>query len=168
LRGNAARRRHRQQRRRQIGIGKLGLPCVEIDALLWLPGWRVSPNYDADHARHIARDRWIIEGLGSRASIPARLGRATDIVFVDMALWVHFWLAARRQLDWERGRGDNPPGGFGEMPPLDGLFKTIWEVDREWMPEIRALIAAEARNGKPVHRIGTIEALDGFVDALVL
>jgi len=147
---------------------ELDLPCVEIDAFLWLPGWRLSPSYDSDHARHIASERWIIEGLGSRASIPMRLKRATDIVLVDMALWAHFWLAAKRQLEWQLDQEDHPPGGFGEMPPLDRLVRTIWEVDRDWMPEIRRLIDTEAEGGKTVYRISSIEALDGFVDALVL
>jgi adenylate kinase family enzyme len=56
---------------------KLELPCVEIDALLWLPGWHLSPDYESAHSRQIAQDRWIIEGLGSRTSIPRRLQRAT-------------------------------------------------------------------------------------------
>ena len=147
---------------------KLDLSRVEIDTLLWLPGWRRSPDYDVEHARHIAADRWIIEGVGSRASIPARLERATDIVLVDMPLWVHFWLAAKRQLEWTQGQGENPPGGFGETPPLEALFRTIWEIDREWMPDIRRLVDVEAQNGKRVYRIGSSEALDGFVDTLVL
>src|SRR5882672_923989 len=83
---------------------RLGLPYVEVDALLWRPGWRLSPDYAAEHARHIAGDRWIMDGLGSRASIPARLARATNIVLVDMELWVHFRLAAERQVAWALGR----------------------------------------------------------------
>jgi hypothetical protein len=150
---------------RRLGA-KLNLPCIEIDALLWRSGWRLSSDYDTDHAQHIARDYWIIDGLGSRASIPARLSRATDIILVDMELWVHFWLAARRQLAWELGQRDYPPGGFGEIPPLDRLFRTIWEVDSEWMPEMRRLVDTEAQNGKKVYRIGSVEGLDGFVDAL--
>jgi hypothetical protein len=81
---------------------------------------------------------------------------------------VHFWLAASRQVAWTSGQRDDPPGGFGEMPPLEALFRTIWEIDREWMPEIRGLVDAEARSGKKVYRIGSIAALDGFVDTVVL
>src|SRR5271156_4789190 len=91
--------------------GKLVLACVEIEALLGLPGGQLSPGYEAEHSRQIGRDHWIIEGLGSRVSIPPRLRRATDIVLVDMELWVHFWLAASRQVAWASGRRDDPPGG---------------------------------------------------------
>src|SRR5690242_17103800 len=79
-----------------------GLPYVEIDAVLWLPGWRTASDdvFDAEHARIIADDRWVIDGLGRRASIPSRLARADEIIFIDMPLWMHFWLAAERQIAW--------------------------------------------------------------------
>jgi adenylate kinase family enzyme len=139
-------------------------PHIEIDSLLWQPGWQLTPVevYDAGHARLIASDAWIIDGLGRRDSIPARLQRATDIVLVDMPLWVHFWLAAERQLRWTRGTVELPPAGLEKMPPTEALFRTIWEVDREWMPEIRRIVAAEERKGKRVVRIGSIAELDGF------
>jgi adenylate kinase family enzyme len=81
---------------------ELQLPCVEVDALLWLPGWKLAPPtyFDQEHARAIAADRWVIEGLGARTSLPARLQRATHIVLIDMPLWVHFWLAAERHIAW--------------------------------------------------------------------
>src|ERR1700743_3179052 len=70
-----------------------GCPHVEIDALLWQLGWQLTPPeiYKAEPAPLIAGDDWIIDGLGRRDSIPARLDRATDIVLVDTPLWTHFW-----------------------------------------------------------------------------
>jgi adenylate kinase family enzyme len=70
---------------------QLASPCVEVDALLWRPGWRLAPveTYNAEHTRLIAEERWIIEGLGRQESIRQRLSRSTDIILVDMPLWVH-------------------------------------------------------------------------------
>ena len=139
-------------------------PHIEIDSLLWQPGWQLTPAeiYGAEHARLIAGDNWIIDGLGRRESIPARLDRATDIILVDMPLWVHFWLAAERQQKWSRGSIEHPPAGLAKMPPTEALFRTIWEVDQEWMPEIRQLVAAEGRKGKRVVRLGSIAGLEAF------
>jgi adenylate kinase family enzyme len=83
---------------------------VEIDGLLWQPGWELTPVeiYNAEHARLIGEQRWIIDGLGRLDSIPERLARATDIVLVDMPLWMHFWLAAERQIRWSAGQIENP------------------------------------------------------------
>ena len=58
---------------------------MEIDGLLWQPGWRLTPAeiYNAEHTRLIGVESWIIDGLGQLESIPERLARATDIVLVN-------------------------------------------------------------------------------------
>ena len=141
-----------------------GAPHMEIDALLWRPGWELTPAeiYEASHARLIGEARWIVDGLGRRESIPARMSRATEIILVDLPLWMHFWLAAERQIAWSAGRLANPPAGGARMPSTEDLFRTIWEVDREWMPEIRHLVAAEEGRGKQVRRLTTLEDLSRF------
>jgi adenylate kinase family enzyme len=148
---------------RQLGAA-WACPPVEIDGLMWQPGWQLTPAdaYDARHARLIAADDWIIDGLGRRESIPARLDRATDIILVDMPLWMHFWLAAERQMEWSRGALAHPPAGLADMPPTEALFRTIWEVDRDWMPEIRRIAMLEGERGKRVSRLGSIAELDEF------
>ncbi len=139
-------------------------PHVEIDGLVWQPGWQLTPVeiYNAEHARLIADESWIIDGLGRLDSIPDRLARATDIVLIDMPLWMHFWLAAERQIKWSAGAIEYPPASLAKMPPTEALFRTIWEVDQNWMPEIRRLVALEAQRGKRVFRLGSISDLDGF------
>ena len=143
---------------------RLAYPCVEIDTLLWLPDWRPAPveRYDAEHARLIAAERWIIDGLGRLQSIAQRLSRSTDIVLVDLPLWMHFWLAAERQLQWAAGDLKNPPAGIAQMPRTEALFRTIWEVDQTWMPEIRRLVAVEEGRGKHVSRLTSVSDLANF------
>jgi hypothetical protein len=90
--------------------------------------------------------------------------RASEIVLVDLPLWMHFWLAAERHLSWAAGRLDHPPAGM-TAPPLEGLFRAIAEVDRDWMPAMRRLVAAEEGRGKTVRRVAGIETLNGFREA---
>jgi adenylate kinase family enzyme len=148
---------------RRLGSAWQSRP-VEIDGLLWQPGWQLTPVevYAAEHARLIGEENWIIDGLGRLDSIPARLARATDIVLVDMPLWIHFWLAAERQIQWATGAIERPPAGLAAMPSTEALFRNIWEVDQSWMPEIRRLVALEEQRGKRVVRLGSIADLDGF------
>ena len=134
------------------------MPCCGFPA----GSLRLPQTYDLEHARLIAEERWIIEGLGSQASIAARLECATDIVLVDMPLWVHFWLAAERHAQWVAGRLEHPPAGIGQAPPLQALFRTIAEVDREWMPAIRQAVAAHEKQGKRVFRLASFEELHSF------
>src|SRR5262245_45541346 len=90
-----------------------GLKLVEVDSLLWQPGWKLTPmdQYERQHAEAIGADAWVIEGLGRPDSIPARLKRATEVILVDLPLWVHFWLAAERQMAWAKGPIDHAPAG---------------------------------------------------------
>jgi adenylate kinase family enzyme len=70
------------------------LPLTEIDQLLWQPGWKLTPPeiYERRHAEIIKQEAWVIEGLGSQGSIPERMARTTEIILIDLPLWVHFWL----------------------------------------------------------------------------
>ncbi|MBE7210571.1 MAG: adenylate kinase [Gluconacetobacter diazotrophicus] len=146
----------------------LDLPLVEIDRLLWQPGWVAVPPlvYEERHRSAIAEPSWVIEGLGRRFSIRDRLDRATEIVLVDFPLWMHFWLAAERQVEWSHGRLSHPPGGLEREPAMQALCKTIWDVDRDWLPEIRVACDAAERLGKPVRRLRSVQQLDRYAAAL--
>jgi adenylate kinase family enzyme len=140
------------------------LPCIEVDAFLWQPGWVLNSTeaYEDQHQRIIANDRWILDGLGRLETIADRLARATNIVLIDMPLWMHFWLAAERQIAWATGSIDNPPAGAAKIPPTETLFHTIWDIDQNWMPDIRRLVTAEEARGKPVFRLTSVSELTDF------
>jgi hypothetical protein len=144
------------------------LPLIEVDRLLWQPGWRLTPSadYARQHAEVIARNDWVIEGLGRQDSIAERLARSTEIVLIDMPLWMHFALAAERQIAWARGQLDYPPAGAAEMPPTGELFRTMWEVEQSWMPDIRSMCAEAELEGKAVTRLGSVDEIDAFVSGI--
>lgn len=139
-----------------------GLPHVELDALLWRPGWQPvsAAEYEAAHRRAVAAPAWVMDGLGRRDSIPGRLARATEIVLVDLPLALHRQLTEQRHRAWQAGTLAHPPAGLREPPPLAALLRTIEEVDREWMPDIRRWAEAEAGRGTPLRRIASLPALE--------
>ena len=104
---------------------KLGTRHTEIDSLLWQEGWIDTPLevYRQRHADIIAEDHWVIDGLGRADSIPERLDRATDIVLIDMPLWMHFWLAAERQIAWVLDYSSTAPVASQQCPPPKPYFK---------------------------------------------
>ena len=89
------------------------LALFEVDRLLWQQGWQVTPadDYARGHAAIVAQDRWVIDGLGRQDSIAERLARSTEIILIDMPLWMHFWHAAERQIAWAQGLLADPPCG---------------------------------------------------------
>jgi hypothetical protein len=143
---------------------RLGLSHIEIDRLLWQDGWVLTPEdvYVRQHREIIESDEWVIDGLGRQNSIAERIGRATEIILIDMPLWMHFWLAAERQIAWARGTLEHTPGGIAQMPPTRDLFRTIWEVDQIWMPGIRTLCTEAETRGKLVTRLTSVDELDAF------
>jgi adenylate kinase family enzyme len=138
-----------------------GLPRIEVDKLLWQEGWKLAPAdvYETRHSAAIAGDKWVIEGLGSQGSIPARISRATEIVLIDLPLWVHFALAAERQARWRHE--DMRPAGMDEKPPTMALFRTMWEVDQNWLPAIREL-CSRAGEAKKLTRLCSLEEIDAY------
>ena len=143
------------------------LPHIEIDEIYWKPDWTTVPSeiYERDHEAALALPKWIIDGGGDLASVRKRVDRATDIILLDLPLWVHFWRAAERQFAWANGKLEHPPGGGQEMPPTGRLFEIIWQVDKEWMPILRGLCDDHERQGKSVIRITTLDELDAFSHA---
>ena len=141
-----------------------GLKHVEIDRLLWQDGWVLTPEdvYARQHRDIIEQDEWVIDGLGRQNSIAERLARATEIILIDMPLWMHFWLAAERQIAWASGKLEHAPGGIAQMPPTRDLFRTIWEVDQTLMPGIRTLCADAEVQGKLVTRLASVDELEAF------
>jgi adenylate kinase family enzyme len=147
---------------------KRGLPYREIDAITWKPGWEPysQAEYEAAHAKLIAEEDWVIDGLGWTETLPERFARATEIILIDMPIWMHFWLAAERQIQWTLGKLENPVGGIAEMPTTRGMFEALWETDQEMAPVFRRLTDQAEREGKPVTRIASVEALDAFTASL--
>jgi hypothetical protein len=147
---------------------KRGLPYRELDTIVWKPGWVMASQaeYDLAHAALIVDESWVLDGLGWTHSLPARFERATEIILVDMPIWMHFWLAAERQFQWAQGRLEHPPAGIPEMVTTRDMFRTLWECDQEMVPIIRRLADEAERDGKAVVRIGSVEELDSYAAAL--
>ena len=53
-----------------------------------------------------------------------------------------------------------------EMPPLRGLFETMWDIHLNWMEELRALCADAEARGARVTRLTDVTALDGFASTI--
>ena len=92
--------------------------------------------------------------------------RATQVIFIDMALWQHFWLAAERQIQQEMGKLEHPIAGLGEPISTRDMFETLWDVEQDWMPTIRANVDEAEAAGIKVSRIASVDALNAFAEAV--
>ncbi|MFT6397233.1 MAG: ribosomal protein S18 acetylase RimI-like enzyme/adenylate kinase family enzyme [Bradymonadia bacterium] len=116
--------------------GNRGLQWHEVDAVQFAPDG--APVEDLPIlAEWASSAEWVIDGFGPWSDLVARFDRADVVVFVDHPLWVHNWLASRRQIDAELGLGR-----FGGRPNCDlrdlhrRMFETIDRVNRELRPKL--------------------------------
>lgn len=140
------------------------LPLHEMDRLMWRPDWTPAPaaDYGAAHAEILARDRWVIDGMGLKDSLPLRLARATHVVFCDFPIWQNYWLLSQRQAAWTAGQLDHPPGGQATPPNTRDLFAFVWKIDQTFMPDLRRMVADADTPDRHVIRLTDIDALDGL------
>lgn len=127
------------------------LTHIEIDT--WLDR---AADYEAQHAQLIAQESWLIDGLGSRSSIPARLARATEIVLMDLPLWMHAALTPDR-FAWP-------------TPDPQSINASRWhaveKIERENMPDIRKLCREAEARGATLIRIESADMLERFAAEL--
>ncbi|MGH9016997.1 MAG: hypothetical protein ACRDY1_04530 [Acidimicrobiales bacterium] len=138
------------------------LPWCSVDQLQWAPGWEPVPEEVVETRLRavIAGDRWIIDGWGPWSTLEERMQVADTLVFVDLPLWMHFWLAAERQISFVRGQSrSDPVEGCDDLAITRQLFETIWHVDRSLKPRLVQLVE-RYRPGRTYHHVTTIDELD--------
>ena len=132
----------------------LDLPITHVDSIQYQSGWRRTPDKDCDRKlTEIARsDRWIIDGFGNDEVIERRIEIADTVLFVDFAIWRHYWWAFRRQLASRKGQRKELPEGCPEfnLACTKKLIKVMWLVHKEYTPWFRKLVIAKSETGNTV------------------
>lgn len=144
----------------------LGLPLHAVDRLQWRPGWILAPQAElaAALARLLDEPRWIIDGWGDFEAIEARFEKADTVVLLDFPVWRHYRWALKRQVGCLfRPRVDGP-AGCPMLPMTWPMLKLIRAIDRDAMPRLRALVAAQ-RDRRRVLHIRTLAELHAFQSA---
>ena len=107
---------------------RLGVPFVELDALVHGPGWSETPD-DELRARVepiLAGDGWVIDGVYQRKLGHLVLQSADTVVWLDLPMRV--WLPRLARRTWRRMRGrerlwnDNRETLRNVLFTRDGLF----------------------------------------------
>lgn len=140
------------------------LPFISVDQIQWLPGWeQVDEDIVAERLDILqANERWVIDGWGPWPNIERRFVAADTIIFVDLPLWIHFWLAAERQISSAQGeRRSDPLDGCDQLAITKQLFEMIWHVEKKLKPRLEALLENRPPDAD-YHHITTLSELDEF------
>lgn len=140
------------------------LPFYSVDQIQWRPGWIAAPDQETAEKidQIIASERWIVDGWGPWRSLERRLAAADTIIFVDLPLWMHFWLAAERQIAAVRGEDRvDRLDGCDQLAVTKRLFEMIWHVDQVLKPRLEAMIE-RLKSGRKYWHITSLEALNAL------
>lgn len=126
---------------------RLGVPYVELDALVHGPNWTETSNEDLCAAVEptLALDGWVVDGNYRRKLGDVLLRSADTVVWLDLPLPVALWRLARRT--WRRLRrreelwNGNQESWSGAFVGRESLF--VWAIrshfrHRRELPRLRA------------------------------
>ena len=105
-------------------------PCVDLDALNWMPGW-VGLN-STDPARLEARMReatageeWVVAGAYTQFAQKTFWPRLQTVIFLDLPLWVLMYRVVIRT--WRRSQRRELLWGTN--------YESFWKLLKVWRPE---------------------------------
>lgn len=138
---------------------KRQVSLTHVDSVQFLPELRRRPVEETEKILRELADEpaWIIDGFGPMDVMKDRFKRADLVIFVDFALWRHFFWASKRQVFARSHPRDELPPGCDEATigrTLE-LYRIMLRVHREIRPE---LIRFFESISTPVVRIQTLNA----------
>jgi adenylate kinase family enzyme len=127
--------------------GRLGLPCVELDALHHGPNWTTRPSFAADLDAATRADAWVVDGNYS-AHRDLMWSRADTVVWLDLPLVVVEWqVMSRSFVRWlmreKLWAGNVEPSPLGWLNP-EHPIRWAWRKHAEYRETYEARFA-EAR-----------------------
>ena len=141
---------------------RLGLPFIELDALVHGPGWVETP---ADELRRlvepiVATDAWVIDGTYFRKLGDLVVRNADTVVWLDQP--VHVWLPRlvgrtyrrirRRELLWNDNRETLRGAIWGRESLFAWAFTSHFRRRRQWPLELAPYPVVRLRTPRHVDR----------------
>lgn len=140
------------------------LPYFSVDTMQWADGRRYTDEeafFDI-HAAALARDAWIIDGVGPWRAIESRLDLADTIVVVDLPLGWHYWWVFKRQLRKFLAGGASAPGDWPARTCPLRLVRIIRQIHRDIRPRLMTKIETLPRS-KSVFLLRSPRDIENFV-----
>jgi len=151
-----------------IAIAKrLAIPCIELDALHWGPGWSPRPSFAADVESHTRAPSWVTDG--NYATVRELLwSRADTVIWLDLPRLVVEWQVVCRSLvRWvereEMWNGCVEPSPLGWGDP-EHPVRWAWEKHAEYRECYQARFADPAWEHLSRIRLRSRERVRQFLD----
>lgn len=147
-----------------VSLGKAtGLPVYHLDRYIWLPNMEaVSESAFTDaHNEILAREEWLIEGMGYDSTIEDRFVRSDTIIYIDFPIAIHFRWAVKRSVKSVFVKPEGWADGVQPIAKLGYVFRIIWNVHKKTRPYILSLLSRYGSN-RVIHHLRSPEELGQF------
>ena len=106
----------------KIMADELDLPLIEMDGMIWAPGWQSVPKetYHVKLTSQLQQESWVLDGVSKAARSQADL-----IVFLDFPRRVCAWRCAKRNWRYLFKSRPGLPEGCPEWKIIPALAKII-------------------------------------------
>lgn len=144
-----------------------GLPLYILDKIQYQSGGAevTHEEYQHTHEQILATDRWIIDGFGCMETLWPRLNEADSLVYVDLPLYVHFWLVTKRLITGSF----IPPAGWPENSPIlkssMTSYRALWLCSKYLTPRYREYVD-RAQNTKSVYHLRSTKEIAQFLESI--
>ena len=141
-----------------------GIPYYALDLLEYLPsGERVAQDvYLQKHTELIARDTWIIDGLGKLSCFWERIDAADTLIYIDLPFSLHYWFTIKRLFKSLWSKPEGWPEGSSVFKGTLASWQYLRLSPQFWTSELFKSIQIRAE-GKTIHHITSGKALTSFV-----
>lgn len=147
-----------------VSLGRAtGLPVYHLDRYIWLPNMEAvsEPAFTDAHNEILARDEWLIEGMGYDSTIEARFVRSDTIIYIDFPIAIHFLWAVKRSIKSIVVKPEGWADGVQPIAKLGYVFRIIWSVHKKTRPYILALLNSYGGQ-RTVHHLRSPGDLNAF------
>lgn len=156
----------------------LAVPCVELDALNWEPGWVGLNDHDPDEFRRRIReatagDGWVVAGSYTGFSQAVIWPRLHTVIWLDLPLGLLVWRMLRRS--WRRWRtrellwGTNYEAFWPQLMVWRREQSLLWWIVKHHARKRRDMLSF-ASDPRWAHitfvRLGSRRQINGFMNAV--
>lgn len=146
---------------------QLSLPVYHLDQISWKEGWQRVDEQTFSRKLHeiLQTKEWIIDGWSYHTTMRARFESADTIIFLDYPIWLAYYGATKRYLQYFFRQNPFDPPNSLRRKVLGRTYKAMWTVYKRYIPEVRELIS-EFKDSKNIHVFHSRSELSSFVALL--
>mgnify|MGYP001232416390 FL=1 len=142
----------------------LNIPVYHLDKLTFKTGW-VTVNekeFTGQLKKILLTDEWIIEGWSYNSTIPMRLSAADLIIYLELSVWLCYWYALKRHLQYTFKQNPYDPPHSNIWKKTIRMVKAMWIVHKIYEPQLRELLTNYTES-KTIIRLHSRNELNEFL-----